>query len=222
MYSVDGSWTEKRAYVQSRTGENAACSVRREVCQAIADFLNNLPPGITPNDIILAFGCGKPHGNLPLPKFDNPTEVSIMLVIVDEIIDLRHRMLREGLPIETASFPGDNDPATHHFAVYLSYGGENIGSPIGCASFMWSPLGQEPAWQLRGMATETAYQGRGLGNRLLDCAEETLAQLSQVRTFWCNARASAVKFYEKNGWSCVSEVFDIPSAGPHREMVKRL
>ncbi len=38
---------------------------------------------------------------------------------------------------------------------------------------------------------------------------------------WCNARVVAVPFYAKQGWEIVSEVFDIPTVGPHRAMLRR-
>jgi hypothetical protein len=39
---------------------------------------------------------------------------------------------------------------------------------------------------------------------------------------WCNARVPAVPFYREMGWAVVSEPFEIPTAGPHVRMVKRL
>ena len=39
---------------------------------------------------------------------------------------------------------------------------------------------------------------------------------------WCNARTPAVGFYENMRWRVVSAPFEIPTAGPHVKMVKRL
>ena len=36
--------------------------------------------------------------------------------------------------------------------------------------------------------------------------------------FWCNARTTAIGFYEQAGWSTATDVFDIPTAGPHVKM----
>ncbi len=38
--------------------------------------------------------------------------------------------------------------------------------------------------------------------------------------WWCNARSTAIRFYEKNGWRIVSDEFIIEKYGPHRRMVK--
>jgi GNAT superfamily N-acetyltransferase len=153
------------------------------------------------------------------------TAVNIGLVTVDRIIDLRHRILRAGLPVATATFEGDDGPHTTHYAAFLidAEGGQPTGRPIGCASFMLKDLDWTPAWQLRGMATDRAFQGRGVGRQLLETAIRELGshpQYDHVELMWCNAREPAVKFYEKYGWRCVSDVFDIPTAGPHIKMVK--
>ena len=58
--------------------------------------------------------------------------VLVKKVSVDRIIELRHRMLREGLPAETAHFSGDDDPNTLHFAAFLADpGGEEMGKAVG-------------------------------------------------------------------------------------------
>jgi hypothetical protein len=33
---------------------------------------------------------------------------------------------------------------------------------------------------------------------------------------------SAIRFYQKHGWLTDSDIFDIPTAGPHRKMFKRI
>jgi len=55
-------------YVASRPGEIIAASVRQEVSQTIADFLNGLPAGISPQEVLHAIGLGKPHGALKFPE----------------------------------------------------------------------------------------------------------------------------------------------------------
>jgi len=150
-------------------------------------------------------------------------QISVRRAALHEIIGLRYRILREGLPVESAIFAGDDDANTYHIAMFLIEKGSPP-IPICCASFMLTFYDERLAWQLRGMATETVYQGKGVGTDLLGFAERILcrSEHTDVRFLWCNARLPAVKFYEKNGWHCVSDVFDIPTAGPHREMVKKL
>ena len=150
---------------------------------------------------------------------DGTVGITICRVSVDVIIDLRHRLLRAGLPKEAAQFPGDIDPSTWHVGVFAS--SDDNAPPISCASFMLNSCQGEPAWQLRGMCTDTQHQSKGLGGKLLAAAESAIIADSNVRLFWCNARVPAIRFYEKHWWKADSEEFDIPTAGPHRKMIRR-
>lgn len=139
---------------------------------------------------------------------------SIRRVAVDLILQLRHAVLRQDLPLSTASFAGDAASGTLHLAAFA---GSEV---VACASYMVNPLDGESAYQLRGMASHPAWQGRGLGRQLLAHAELMLRD-DPIRLRWCNARTSAIGFYRKMGWTVVSEEFDIPTAGPHRRMISR-
>jgi GNAT superfamily N-acetyltransferase len=145
--------------------------------------------------------------------------IAIHRVAVGEILALRHRILREGLPPESARFDGDDAETTCHFAAYAS---GTDGPLLACLSFMLNSWSHEPAWQLRGMAVDSSHQRRGVGRQLIAHAEEALARQGRTGLLWCNARLPAVGFYQKLGWTVVSDVFEIPTAGPHVKMTKRL
>ena len=132
-----------------------------------------------------------------------------------DVIDLRHAILRAGLPRETALFPGDDDPNARH------YGAFEEDRLIGCVTLHPSTWRDNPAWQLRGMAVDKTHQSHGVGKALIDFLEADLHD-SPTRQLWCNARVPAARFYEKVGWRIVSEPFEIPTAGPHVKMTKRL
>jgi GNAT superfamily N-acetyltransferase len=149
---------------------------------------------------------------MPSESFKN---WSARRVAATEIIDLRHRVLRAGLPRQSANFPGDDDPATVHFAV------SEDGRVIGCATAIDSKWEREPAIQVRGMAVDQACRGRGIGEVLLGEIER-LASARGVKLLWANCRTPAAGFYSKAGWTKVSEEFEIPTAGPHFKMVRRL
>ncbi len=141
--------------------------------------------------------------------------LTIRCAAIEEIIDLRHRVLRAGMPRETAVFPGDELPASRHFG---AFDGQTV---ICCATFHLEPWQNDPAWRLRGMATDDGFRSKGIGRSLLNFAEQILLNENPIRLFWCNARAPAIRFYESQDWKIVSDVFEVPTAGPHYVMMKR-
>ena len=152
---------------------------------------------------------GQTEGHLP--------DVTVRLATADEVIDLRHAVLRAGLPRETAVFPGDDHPDARHVVAVAP-----DGRVVGCVTVHPGNWDGRPAWQLRGMATDPAYRGRGVGAAMLDVLEAVLLAEFDVRQLWCNARVPAAGFYQHFGWAIVSGRFDIPTAGPHVRMTKTL
>ncbi len=137
---------------------------------------------------------------------------------VEDIIPLRHKVLRIGRPIETCHFSGDNDQSTYHFSA--KYKDE----VVGCLSFMLathSNFEEEKAYQLRGMAVSPEYRGRRIGEQLLSYAENALVKKG-FRFIWCNARETAIRFYEKQAYTSYGRVYHIPKIGNHMTMYKYL
>jgi GNAT superfamily N-acetyltransferase len=145
---------------------------------------------------------------------DAGTIPTIQRVAVDIILQLRHAVLRPQLPFASACFDGDSAGSTLHLAALAA------GQTVACASFMIAPFDGESAYQLRGMATHPDWRGQGLGRQLLAHAEFLLRD-DPIRLRWCNARTSAIGFYTTMGWTVVSDIFEIPTAGPHRRMMAR-
>lgn len=144
---------------------------------------------------------------------------------VARILPLRHRVLRPGLPADSANFDGDAEPPTIHLAAI-----DGGGAVVGCLSLVRRPWvvdgAAEPAWQLRGMAVDAAWRSAGVGRLLLAHADERIFQATRQDGFtglvWCNARSPAVGFYARHGWETVGPEFEIPTAGPHHRMLKRI
>jgi GNAT superfamily N-acetyltransferase len=142
--------------------------------------------------------------------------VRIRPVRVQEILDLRWRILRDGLPREAANFEGDDEPTTLHFAAM------DGSAVIGCVTILRRPWQERAAWQLRGMAVEPQWQRAGIGRRLLDAVESAIRSQPHSLQLWCNARTPATGFYRKYGWELFGEEFVIATAGPHYKMSKLL
>jgi predicted GNAT family N-acyltransferase len=139
--------------------------------------------------------------------------VEFSQISVAAILGLRHRILRPGFPPSTAEFIGDDDPGTIHFGAKLNR------DVVSCLSLYVSEWQGSTAWQLRGMATDAAFQGQGLGRQLLDYAVAEAVTMQPSWPIWCNARVSAVGFYSKANWTVESEQFEIEGVGPHVRML---
>jgi GNAT superfamily N-acetyltransferase len=142
-------------------------------------------------------------------------EVRIEIVNVEKIVELRHRVLRAGMPRESAVFPGDELSTSRHFAAMEE---ERV---VGCLTLHWTIYMERPAYQLRGMATDEVVRGKGVGRELLEAAE-AFVRGTRAGVMWCNARVPAAGFYERAGWQVVSKEFEIPTAGPHVRMQRSM
>ena len=137
---------------------------------------------------------------------------------LDEILPLRHAVLRPGKPLAAAMFAGD-DVSVHVGA----WEGDVV---VGCATAFadgWpgnEHVPPEPrAWRLRGMAVEPTRQGSGVGGLVLAEAVEA-AVSAGAPLMWANARVSALAFYAANGWSAVGEEWITEDTGlPHRKIL---
>lgn len=134
----------------------------------------------------------------------------VRIVPVSTVRPLRGRVLRPQAPHEV-SWPGDDEAGVFHLAAF------DGGEVVGVASLYprpWPPGGAEGDWQLRGMAVAPQRQRGGVGAALL------LAMVAEVRArggrrLWCNARTSAVGFYEKHGLARFGAEFEVQGVGPH-------
>jgi predicted N-acetyltransferase YhbS len=129
---------------------------------------------------------------------------------------LRAQELRQGRPVEIEE---DDAPYTLHLAARID-GGEVVGvvrfHPRDCP---WRDT--EGSWQLRGMATDPRVRGLGAGRALV---AEGLTQLSAqgAQLVWCDARKPAVGFYERCGFTIVTEEYELSPVGTHRGMLIEL
>lgn len=134
------------------------------------------------------------------------------VVPLAEIFPLRHRVLRPGLPLETAEFPEDDHPATCHVAAYEGDDPTVLGCITLCPDAL--PGGSAPAYRFRGMATDPAVRGRGYGAAVLRAASFEAAASGGV-LLWCNGRTEARGFYEHHGFTVKGPEFVVEGVGPH-------
>lgn len=132
---------------------------------------------------------------------------------------LRHTVLRPHQTLAEMVYPGDDDPTTGHFAAGAGVGvGDTV---IGIVTVSRQP--PPPAivvdnpdgwWRLRGMATAPGHRSRGIGSALLTAAMAHVAA-HQGQALWCNARVTAVAFYQRAGFVTAGDAWDEPGLGPH-------
>jgi GNAT superfamily N-acetyltransferase len=137
---------------------------------------------------------------------------------------IRALVLRPHWTPERCSWPLDDDPLTIHLGGFVR-------EQLACVgSFVPDPhpqlqgeLGAAPDTmaKLRGMATVEEHRGHGIGSLLLLAGMEALRGRG-VQVLWCNARITAVRFYERHGLVTWGEEFENSPVGPHIVMWRRL
>jgi GNAT superfamily N-acetyltransferase len=144
--------------------------------------------------------------------------LKVLRITSRDTIAIRHQVLRPGRPVETCYFPGDDEDQTFHLGAFVE------GKLVSVSSFFFEkhPAIEAPyQYRLRGMATLPEHQRHGYSQELLKIGFPMVKQ-SLCSVVWCNARKSALGFYEKLGFQRISEEFEIPEIGPHYLMLKNL
>ena len=144
------------------------------------------------------------------------TDINVQPINVEAVRTIRQIVLRPGMPSNTCIYPNDDDGT--HFGAYPK------NTLVGIVSYYHQshPDRFDPtAWRLRGMATLEEYRGIGVGKTLIIIGNEFVKH-EGGNSIWCNARKSAVGFYEKFKFKVISEEFEIPVYGPHFVMLFKL
>ncbi len=131
---------------------------------------------------------------------------------------VRHPVLREGKPIETCFFEGDDLPTTQHFGAFVN---KKIIGVVSVYQNKKSTFNADKQYQIRGMAVLDVFQKKGIGEQLvLHCEQYILEQNAEL--IWFNARESAVGFYEKLNYQKSEAPFLIQDIGWHSVMYKKM
>ncbi len=142
----------------------------------------------------------------------------IKFVPLELVLPLRSKMLRDGADVNECIFPTDHVEGVFHLAYYVD---ETEFATV--ATFFPKEIEGKATrgYQLRGMATDTPFFGKGYGAALLKYATDYI-KTAKAEYIWCNARTSAVDFYKKQGFEIVSDEFEIAGVGPHYIMILNL
>jgi len=172
--------------------------------------------------------------NTGLPSF------TIRAVTPSETHDLRHRVLWPDKPLSYIQL--DEDDQGHHFAVFIE-GSEapllppNLPQQDSSSSSAVTPQEQEKPVSIisvffagdanqkkearfRKFATDPKWQGRGVGSALLRYAI-VFAVTEGAQSIWCDARTSALGFYQRFGLDTEGEEF-LKGEVPYMKMSRTL
>ncbi|QEE48285.1 GNAT family N-acetyltransferase [Flavobacterium alkalisoli] len=141
---------------------------------------------------------------------------SVKQISSQQTYAVRQPVLRPGKHIDSCIFDGDDLPQTVHFGVYDS---DNLVGIVSVFRVSHPDFANANQYQLRGMAVLPTHQKKGLGDLLLEAAENYIKQQG-TDLIWFNAREVAVGFYSKAGYTISGELFEIPTVGPHYVMFK--
>ena len=145
--------------------------------------------------------------------------MNVERVTLDDIHDLRVRVLRKGTPVSHARYVEDQYDDVVHLAIRIH--GEAVATSTWFSKECPELPGQS-AVQLKGMAVDDSLQTSGYGRALI-AAGLLLATERGATLLWARARDSAVGFYEKCGFMVIGDGFiDEPTAMPHHIVVRSI
>ena len=112
----------------------------------------------------------------------------------EQTIPLRHSILWPNKPPEYCHVEGDLDAL--HFGAFTN-------DELVCVASVYLKLDQA---RLRKFATKVDCQGQGIGSKMLTFILHSLKN-TETKVFWCDARESALTFYQRFGMLPYGERF---------------
>jgi GNAT superfamily N-acetyltransferase len=137
--------------------------------------------------------------------------MQIIEIKASETLSLRNKILRPGLDLSLCHYPGDSDDSTHHLGCTAN--NELVGI-VSIYERSNSEVHSGCGFQIRAMATCETVRRQGLGLNLLKAAQEKAFD-SGANYIWANARASAIGFYRRAGYTIGDNEFQIEGVGAH-------
>lgn len=119
---------------------------------------------------------------------------------------------------EECTLPIDNHVNCFHTGV------EENGKVVSIATFYEEKhpkLDGNIQYRLRAMASDQSVAGKGYGRFSIAFAEDELRK-RKAEILWCDARKSALGFYEKIGFKITGDYYQVRNIGPHKLAYKTL
>ncbi|PSX03595.1 GNAT family N-acetyltransferase [Photobacterium angustum] len=122
------------------------------------------------------------------------TLMEIKPITWQQAITVRHRVLWPSKPESFCKVEGDE--TAMHFGAFIN-------NELVCVSSVFI---EENVARLRKFATLTEYQGKGIGTVMIQ-EIFTYLKTTNVEYFWCDARTSAIGFYQRLGLTTSGDTF---------------
>ncbi len=138
----------------------------------------------------------------------------IHALVPEQTHRLRHTVLRPHQRLDEMIYDGDTLPSTLHLGAFRQGDPTQV---LGIVTLSNAPMPGGPAEgdvRLRGMAVDPSVQGLGVGRLLVQRSLVAAADRGAKR-MWCNARVTAMGFYQKLGFVTRGDEFQIAGIGPH-------
>ncbi|KAG6853941.1 hypothetical protein C0991_012265 [Blastosporella zonata] len=132
-------------------------------------------------------------------------------ILVEQTLRLRHSVLWPNMPLSHVSLPEDAQGL--HIGAFLPDADQPVAvisvfvepSPIN-HSFIRAHDTQRQA-RFRKFACDPAFQGRGIGTKLLEFAFKCAREDLNATVAWCDARTSSADWYAKRGMTPFGDTF---------------
>ena len=112
--------------------------------------------------------------------------MQIKTITWQEALPIRHQVL---WPNKTPDFCKiEGDESAHHYGAFIN-------DKLVCVASIYI---ENQSARLRKFATLTNYQGKGIGSKVLALILQELTDID-ITYFWCDARTSALDFYQRFG-----------------------
>jgi hypothetical protein len=148
-------------------------------------------------------------------------DIEVRRIAAAEVLPLRRKVLRQGMPPETRSFRETRSRkrfiwvrcaiarswASPRFS-FVRILGSRRSARLAVARNGVDPALQSTAWDRRCCRRRSRFWVRSFA----------FATGFRPAILWCKARIKAVDFYRRNGWITVGEEFEIANFGPHYHM----
>ncbi|KAF8194424.1 hypothetical protein K438DRAFT_1827972 [Mycena galopus ATCC 62051] len=146
---------------------------------------------------------------------DDLSSLRCLQIDADQTVPLRHSVLWPNEPVSHVLLPEDS--TGWHYGAFIASNPAPVAiislfieaCPIdtGCEAGAGGNSTHKRAARFRKFACDPAYQGRGIGTKLLLHAISVVSSELQASPLWCDARDETRAWYERRGLEAFGDVF---------------